>query len=353
MTIDRLEIKNFLLFTGQKKVSFDIDNDSDGFESSFGNSFDTKFINGINVFIGENATGKSTLLKCIYAACEFSNQKTVPGKARKFPDYFSSSKKPLKEINQTQESNDLGFISVTSGGAEFHYRAWDSGITGLDDWLELGLKSILIPTAEMLSHSNGLIAMSSKYGIPFDYTQIDILVNAQLWETKDISDRNKNLLEMIGSAIGGDVIYEDDTFYVQKTNGLKVEFSLEAEGYRKFGLLWKLIRNGLLESGSILLWDEPEASINPELMPLLVDILYILKNDGIQIFLATHNYMLAKYIDIKKQDEKDVLFISLSKDEAGGIKAARSYDYSTLENNPIEASEENLYNAIVRKSLGD
>ena len=39
----------------------------------------------------------------------------------------------------------------------------------------------------------------------------------------------------------------------------KVDFSLEAEGLRKLGLIWKLIRNGLLEKGTVLLWDEPEA----------------------------------------------------------------------------------------------
>lgn len=330
MTIDCLNLRNFLMFTG---------------------SFNEEFVDGINVFIGANATGKSTLLKCIYGACEFSNRKSHPNKAKRFSDYFSSSRSALREINQKQTDGDFGLIQAYSGGVEFHCRAWDEGLPEIDKWQELSIKSILIPTAEMLSHSNGLLAMTSKYdGTPFDYTQIDILVNAQLWETKEISERNKKILSMIGKIIDGEVIYEYDTFYVVKTNGLKVEFSLEADGFRKFGLLWKLIRNGLLESGSILLWDEPEASINPELIPLLVEILYILKNDGVQIFIATHNYTLAKYIDIKKQNANDTLFISLYKNNNGQIETSRSNSYSTLENNPIEASEEKLYDAVVEKS---
>lgn len=353
MTVDRIALRNFLMFTGSKDFSYPNQDNPDEVFHSLGNSFESRFIKGINVFIGANATGKSTLLKCIYAACEYSNEKSLPDKAKKFQDYFSSSKKPIKEINQKQDSNDFGLIQVYCGETEFHYRAWDSGILGLGKWLELGVKSILIPTAEMLSHSNGLIAMSSKYGIPFDHTQIDILVNAQLWETNEISERNQKLLTMLGSAIGGEVIFENDTFYIQKTSGLKVEFSLEAEGFRKLGLLWKLIRNGLLESGSILLWDEPEASINPELIPLLVDVLYVLKNDGVQIFLATHNYMLAKYIDLKKQNKDDVLFISLYKNKAGEIDASCSPIYAELNNNPIENSEEALYDVIVKKTLED
>ena len=353
MMIDRIALRNFLMFTGQREFYYETDS-PDELEFSSGSSFEARFIDGINVFIGANATGKSTLLKILYAACEFSNQKTSPGKARKVQDYFSSSKRSIKEINQKQDSDDFGLIQVYSGETEFHYRAWDSGILGLDHWFGLGIKSILIPATEMLSHSKGLIAMYTKYGsIPFDHTQIDILVNAQLWETSEISDRNKTLLKMIGYVIDGEVVYENDTFYILKNSGLLVEFSLEAEGFRKLGLLWKLIRNGLLESGSILLWDEPESSINPELIPLIAEILHILKNDGVQIFLATHSYMLAKYLDIKKQDDKGVLFMSLCKDEAGEIAVAMSHEYSKLKNNPIESSEINLYNDIVKIFYGD
>ena len=352
MTIDRIALRNFLMFTGQREFYYETDNPNEK-EFSSGNSFEAKFIDGINVFIGANATGKSTLLKCIYAACEFSNLKTTPGKARKFQDYFSSSKKPIQKINQKQSDDDFGLIQVYSGETELHFRAWDGEILGLDHWLGLGIKSILISATEMLSHSKGLIAMSTKYGsIPFDHAQIDILVNAQLWETSEISDRNKVLLKMISDVIGGEVVYENDTFYVLKNSGLMVEFSLEAEGFRKLGLLWKLIRNGLLESGSILLWDEPEASINPELMPLVADILHILKNDGVQVFLATHSYMLAKYLDIKKQDDNDVLFISLCKDRAGEIEVSMAHEYAKLKNNPIESAEENLYRDIVKIFYG-
>jgi len=337
MTIDRLTLRNFLLFTGNKEKSFD--------------SFDEHFINGINVFIGENGTGKSTLLKCIYSACEWSRETTHPNKAKRFRDYFSTSKKPIKEINQKSNDNDFGLIRVYSGENELHFRAWDSSISDFDNWLGLDIKSVLIPTAEMLSHSKGLLAMASKWDIPFDATQTDILVNVQLPETNELSERNRKLLKLISDTIGGEVVYENDEFYVIKENGFKIEFSLEAEGFRRLGLIWKLIRNGLLERGSILLWDEPEASINPELMPLLADILYILKNDGVQVFLATHNYLLTKYLDIKKQSENDVLFISLRRSQDGEIKTARASKYSLLEHNSIETAEEKLFNAVIEKTM--
>ena len=146
------------------------------------------FSDDVNIIIGENGTGKTTLLKCLYAACESSNLTTHPSKAKRFQDYFSSSKKSIKEINQKQNLNDFGIVQVFSHGVEFHYRAWDDGIMYLSDWINLGIKSVFIPATEMLSHSKGLISMATKYNsIPFDYTQLDILINAQLWETKAMS----------------------------------------------------------------------------------------------------------------------------------------------------------------------
>ena len=118
-----------------------------------------------------------------------------------------------------------------------------------------------------------ILQMNQKYRMPFDGTQIDIIVNASLPETREIPDSCKAVLDEISKVIDGTVVQEDDTFYVLKKDGRKVEFSLEAEGFRKLGLLWKLIRNGLLEKGSVLLWDEPEANLNPELYPMVANIL--------------------------------------------------------------------------------
>ena len=98
-----------------------------------------------------------------------------------------------------------------------------------------------------------------------------------------------------------------------KKDGRKVDFSLEAEGFRKLGLLWKLIRNGLLEERTILLWDEPEANLNPELFPLVAEILLELQKNGVQVFLATHNYNFAKYLEIFRSDKEQVQFHNLYK----------------------------------------
>ena len=342
MVINHMRISNFLVFRDDESPSF---NES--------------FCEGINVFIGANGTGKSTLLKCIHAACEYSRPKENNISLLK---YFSS--------NNAFLDTEPGFYRIQSGCNEFFCNfvsGYGRGGYGLgayggltyegtplndnDPWRTMNINSILIPSSEMLSHSPGFLALNYKYKIPFDQTQIDILANAQLPETREISDRDHNILKSLSDIIDGDVLYENDTFYLAKRNGLKVEFSLEAEGLRRLGLLWKLIRNGLLPSGSVLLWDEPESSLNPELIPALVKALYKLMQSGVQIFIATHNYFLAKYIEVLNTDSEKLLYLLLYKDNTQHIGVICSKTYANISNNPIEAAEEKLYQAILQKAM--
>ncbi len=165
----------------------------------------------------------------------------------------------------------------------------------------------------MLSHSKGFLALNEKFKMPFDGTQVDIIVNASLPEARSLPNYMNDILAQISSVIDGTVIQENDTFYVKKNDGRKIDFSLEAEGLRKLALLWKLIRNGLLERNTILLWDEPESNLNPELFPLVGKILLELQQNGIQIFVATHSYNFAKYLEVLRATKDKVQFHNLYK----------------------------------------
>jgi ABC-type polar amino acid transport system ATPase subunit len=102
-----------------------------------------------------------------------------------------------------------------------------------------------------------------------------------------------------------------------------------------------LIRNGLLDNGSILLWDEPDASINPELIPIVVEVLMELSRYGVQIILTTHDYNLMKYFSIARKPDDNVAFFSLYKTETG-IACQREGDYALLAHNAIVDAEMKL-----------
>lgn len=320
-----------------------------------------EFSNGINVLIGENGTGKTHLLKSIYATCEISKKENRDidiisdyfnvGLSK--GEFFTRILKPLELKVYAKDSKLIEEKQYLMGKLYLNLNNLGTSISGSDEECsyEIGFpdkeqKSIFIPAKEMLSHSKGFLALNNKYDMPFDKTYVDIITNAELPETREVSELNQKLLDIISKIIDGKVIYENDTFYVLKTNGMKIEFSLEAEGLRKFALLWKLIRNGLIEADTILLWDEPEANINPELIPVLVDILLELQREGVQIFVATHSYNFAKYFEIKRKNSDKVLYHNLYKTE-NGVKSQSEEYFGKLKNNPIIEADSKLLDEVI------
>jgi len=315
-----------------------------------------EFVKGVNIMIGTNGTGKTHVLKSLYAICESVND----GSSDTFNiarPYFSVNSLDLvrdkKDLyNQTQVSVYFSNSSIAS-----YEIVKDSGANKVTERsgyysTESKTTTIFIPAKEMLSHSKGFLALYNKYDIPFDKTYVDIITNAELPETREISKLNDALLKIISQVIDGKVVHENGTFYIMKTDGNKIEFPIEAEGLRKFGLLWKLIRNGLLEKGTTLFWDEPEANINPELMPILVEILLELQRKGVQVFVATHSYNLAKYFEIKRNDTDEVLYHHLYKTNSGVQVESSSY-FGELKNNPIIEADAKLLDEVIEGNFDD
>ena len=112
-----------------------------------------------------------------------------------------------------------------------------------------------------------------------------------------------------------------------------------------------MLRNGLLENGSVLFWDEPENSLNPEHISDLVDILLELSRNGVQIFIATHSEILASYFAVNRQDDDDVMFTSLYKDDKQ-IKATTSNRFDLLEPNNLTTEPVKLYEKEIEKGVG-
>lgn len=339
MSIKTIEVRNVLVFQRGWRVSDKQERVKDNFSLQFGD--------GINVLLGQNGTGKTTLLKMIYAATQWSNEQVDENKSKNLLQFFSNNLKDLDELKSTSHEEELSYYKVTDGTHAFEESISHHGLLDYEGWRHRNIPSVFIPATEMLSHAKGFLALNQKFKMPFDATQIDIIVNASLPEAREESAALHGVLEKISEAIGGTVIMEDDAFYVLKKEGYKVDFSLEAEGLRKLGLLWKLIRNGLLEPGSVLLWDEPEANLNPELYPLVANILLELQKNGVQIFVATHSYNFAKYLEIRRSEKEQVRFHNLYKNENQVVVPSSADRMDDLEQNHIMMADNALLDEVI------
>jgi ABC-type multidrug transport system ATPase subunit len=120
---------------------------------------------------------------------------------------------------------------------------------------------------------------------------------------------------------------------------------------RKLALLWVLIRNGTLLQGSILFWDEPEANLNPRIIKTAVEILLELQRLGVQIFIATHDYVTVKEFDLQTKKKDQVVYHSLFRDlETQQIRLQSSDSYLRLNSNSIADTFGDLYDQDTRFS---
>ena len=189
--------------------------------------------------------------------------------------------------------------------------------------------------------------------VHFEEVYADILDRAYKPALRGPTDKpRKRLLNTLQKAIDGKVTVKEEEFFLRNKQG-NLEFSLLAEGIRKLGLLWLLIQNGTLLGGSVLFWDEPETNLNPKLFGVLMEILIELQRSGVQIFLATHDYVILKELDLRKKKQDQIAFHSLYRDdESGEILCHTAQNYLGIHKNAIAEAFTDLYDREVKRSLG-
>jgi ABC-type histidine transport system ATPase subunit len=156
---------------------------------------------------------------------------------------------------------------------------------------------------------------------------------------------------LIEARLGIKGIIREETYgaiitFVVKINGEKYMLAFEASGIQKFILLYLLLKYSFIKRDSVLFWDEPENSLNPELVPELVGILLELSRSGVQIFIATHDYNFARYFDVRKDKNVPVMYHNLIKINEQ-IICHSSPEYIKLPDNLLEKAIADLFKAVV------
>lgn len=314
-----------------------------------------EFNAGVNVFLGENGVGKTHIMKLLYAACQAKKSEvTFPYKTVMVfrPDDSNIG----RLVNRDADGEKKASVKVSSTDASiammFTHKSskYDAEVAGKAAWEKqmVDLSSVFIPAKEILSNAWNLSNAVRQGNIIFDDTYLDIIAAAEVnvASGKDNS-RKKKYLNELKKISKGTVAVQQEHFYLKPGNQAKLEFNLVAEGLRKVALLWQLIKNGTLEKGAVLFWDEPEANINPKFIPELVKILLMLQEDGVQVFVSTHDYFLAKYFDVLKNQKNDVHYYSFYKTpDADGrehVCVEQANEFKLLEHNTIMETFRKLY----------
>jgi len=332
--IEKLHIENFTAF---RKAEFD-------------------FVPGINVLVGANATGKTHVMKLLFAMqkAQVPARESLPILGPLFAIFrpeklealiHQGSRSKTSSIKATWNGKPYAFVVEINDRQNV---AYDEG----NQW-ESVTTPVFIPVKDMLAHSMGFLSLYDQRNIDFDETHHDILSLAftpTLRET--VRGDVEPLLTRIAEQLEGHVEVKGERFYLDGKNG-RFEIHLVAEGWRKLALLYQLIANGSLTNGSVLYWDEPETNLNPSLMDEVIGILLELARRGVQIFLSTHDYIILKELDLQKKAGDTVRMFALERDKKdGSVSVHPANSYTELSPNLIAAQFERIYDMEIERALG-
>lgn len=334
--IEKIEIKDFTCFA----------------------DFRVDLVPGVNLFIGDNGTGKTHILKLLYAIqSSIAKESNLPDLGGKIARIFMPRNMSLARlIRKGEGSKRKASFAITRDGNKFSCSLTAKGTDvqsgGMEYFHEIfTAKPVYIPVKEMLANAPGFRSLYAERETHFEEVYADIIDKAFLPPLKEIPNRINKLLLQLQATIGGKVFSKNEEFYLRTRAG-EIEFSLVAEGFRKLALLWLLLRNGsLLNAGTTLYWDEPEANLNPSMFPLLVETLLNLQKEGVQIFIATHSYVLLKEFELQ-QANHSLHFFALYKDEKGATQVKPAETYIKLSPNKIAEEFSRIYDLEVELALG-
>ncbi|MCX6361444.1 MAG: AAA family ATPase [Armatimonadetes bacterium] len=300
---------------------------------------DLDFTGGVNVYTGANGTGKTHILKLLYAMQKHQHLAPDPQRVEELDRTLMAVFCPdaLGRLVRRKAGNDHCAVS-----AKWRRKTLSFDLSRLTKKLPVEriwpmvLSPVFIPAKDILGHSVRFIEAYENRWADFDVTYRDLLLIA----VPDVGPgpvptSQQGLLRALQRHMEGRVTRSKAGRFYLKDSAGQIEFPLVAEGWRKLGLLWTLIRNGSLSRGSVLYWDEPEAGLNPAMLPIVADIVCQLAVAGTQVHIATHSYPLIRELEFHAVDQRAGLrLFALERTPSDGVRVQATDRFGRLEPQP-------------------
>lgn len=318
------------------------------------------FSSGINVFLGPNASGKTHLLKLLYAVSRaVATAKDLDTTKAGFSMHLS---KRLIRNFQVQKAGRLASRVHGHKHCQVELRAERASIgfdfSTRDQEVTLGTWNIkrpqwpdpvYLPTKEILSMFHGLVPAMAENGLELEELYSDLAL--KLGTKSGAGPRvewQKNLMEPLEKMLKATVTYDENQqrFFIKQRGIGRLEAGLAAEGYRKIGMLLQLVANRSLAENSALFWDEPEVNVNPAFAEPLAGLIQAFAAQSTQVFIATHDYFVLKYLHlIAEETATPIKFFSLYREKSTDkfVKVETAESLYQLEHNPVLEEFQRLY----------
>ena len=259
----------------------------------------------LNLIIGENSCGKTWLLKTLYCVMRTQEEFGRGQDNREFHDVLSD------KLFWTFQSQSLGDMVRRGKGNRLHMQVTmqdDSELVfsfgpdtqkqvkpSLNRLPQRSDNSVFLPPKEVLSLWNVILRsalQNREFGYDSTYSDLVLALQNQPQRGRNYDSFSQSR-KQLESMFQGRVAFENGE-WIYKQGNSKFSIHSTAEGIKKIAILDTLLGNRFLTPGSVIFVDEPESALHPTAIVQLIDILAVLAEQGMQIFLATHSYYVVK-----------------------------------------------------------
>lgn len=322
---------------------------------------DTKVaFNDITVIAGKPGTGKSYVMKMMYAFDEtFSsikkNKKEELRILQKFLDENNeiTTRKQLKLaediVNKIQIKDEQEVIEEIELGMKNLLNSIFTNLNQISNTFSMDFAGATIKyddeifkmlpavkgestkntTEEVIFVETPLILEFKKFmkrekgKTPYHIESLLNILDTDYSFTDDIQDKFiKDFTEKSKEIIKGDIESSGDSFIFNKDDDINYDIINASSGTKSIGLLQYLVTNKALKKGSVLYWEEPEVHLHPEWQLRMVDLFIELMNAGVKIVFSTHSPFMADYLNAlsKRNDFKDRISFNVFKENDGVVE---------------------------------
>ena len=259
-----------------------------------------------------------------------SNEKTVAKTAVTLQEAFRNELKQnfqvpkLQHLKKEKSTNSTNFEIETIGkinisNESITFSIVESGLETLQKLTRViyvespvywKLKSALEMSLAWVNRLQAIQANKYLSGVPnYFYDVVNLLKLQPLDEPKF-----KDILEQIEQEIGGRLVLSNDgNFVFQTRNEGTHALSITALGVANLGMIAMLLEKNLIDEGTFLFIDEPEAHLHPAWQVILMKALFELARKGVNVVITTHSIDMLKCLEVlAKEDEhaKDLIALN-------------------------------------------
>lgn len=326
----------------------------------------------LNVIHGENATGKTHLLKLGYLLQRLGVQ------SHAYREVGAGEPPPARPWDEVWLLKAAELVRSAFGprGNLGDLIRWDAQKAVVRGWSEAGSAvgfalsaparlqpvpeqlafapdgswfspAVYLPASDVLSRDPSSEDLTARYHLREDTLGYEVLRLVKLPLLKELSPRIREIVEALSATVSGRPAVDDQGgVYFEHANGHRVGAPLAAQGHLKAAALALLLQRVELVGGS-LFWDEPEANLNPVLLKHIAKALIDLAAAGVQVFIATHSLFLTRELDIfvaNHPGKVNARFFGLSREGDGvavhqGADLADAGDLAILDEELKQATE--------------